>query len=371
MKIPYVDIAAQFEAYRGELLQAVEGVLTSGQYIGGQEIEKFENAFAKLCGTEHAIAVANGTDALILSMSALGIGPSDEVITAPNSWVSSAATIALVGATPVFVDVGADQNMDPDLLELKITERTKAIMPVHLTGKPAQLDPILEVARKHNLFVIEDSAQAVGAVYNGRKCGSMGALNCFSLHPNKNLSACGDAGIITCNDSELYKKVHLLRQHGMPSRNVVELWGYNSRLDAVQAAILNVRIESIDLVITQRRQNADLYFKNLEGLVELPWEAEGSFDTYHLFVIQCDRRNELQSYLEERGVATAIHYPTPLHLQPAAAYLGYKKGDLPVVERQADRILSLPVSQVIGAEQVNYISDQIKKFYAETVAGVS
>lgn len=368
MLVPYVDLGKQYLQLKAEIDSAVLKSLQSGDYIGGRAVDQLEDSFSKLCQVKHSVAVANGTDALILAMKVLGIGKGDEVITAPNSWVSSASTIALVDATPVFVDVLEDQNLDVEKLEGAITKKTKAIIPVHLTGKSAKMDKVLAIAKKHKLYVIEDSAQAVGSKFNDKPCGSMGDINCFSLHPLKNLNACGDAGIITTNNDEFYEKLRLIGKHGMPNRNTVNFWGYNSRLDSIQAAILNVRIKHLEKTLNKRRDNALRYFENLNNkslvkFLSLPFEDKNCVDTFHLFVIQCDRRDELKAYLESKNIGTAIHYPTPIHLQPAAKYLGYKKGDFPVVEKQSSRILSLPVSDVIGFKEVDYVSNCITEFF--------
>lgn len=368
IEVPYVDIGGQYTHQRAELLEIIDQLLSSGQYILGEEVEKFEKSFAALTGAQFAVAVANGTDSLILAFKALEIGPGDEVITAPNSWISSASAIALIGARPVFVDVTPDQTLDPKLLKQAITNRTKAILPVHLTGKCADMNPILELAQTKGIPVIEDAAQAVGAKYFGRSSGSMGLVGSFSLHPLKNLNACGDAGVLVTNDGDLASKFRLLRNHGLTDRNTVSQWGYNSRLDALQAAILNFRLLHLDEIILKRRKNANFYQSRLEDLapqIECPSESEHCWDVYHLFVIQADRRKGLKDFLASKGIQTAIHYPTPIHLQPAARELGYKKGDFPVVERQAERILSIPVHQNLSDEQLEHVVNGIREFYRE------
>lgn len=362
-QIPYVDIGGQYRSQRDELLPLIDALLSSGQYILGEEVAKFEKAFASLCGTRYAVAVANGTDSLILSYRALGIQPGDEVITAPNSWISSASSIALIGARPVFVDVLKDQTMDPEKLEKAITSKTKAILPVHLTGKCADMNPILEVAKKKNIAVIEDAAQSVGARYFGKAAGSMGAIGSFSLHPLKNLNACGDAGILTTNNEALYRKLASLRHHGLEDRNTVNEWGYNSRLDALQAAILNYRFKHLPKIIERRRYNANFYRHELKDLVYCPEDREGCFDVYHLFVIQAERRDALKEFLAKDGIHSAIHYPIPIHLQPCARQLGYHKGSFPEVERQSEQILSLPVHQEMTDPQLERVTKRIRSFY--------
>jgi len=363
MKVPYVDLPAQYAAQRDEILRAVDETLRSGKYILGEQVARFEHRFAELCGAKHAIGVANGTDALILTLKALGVGPDDEVVTVANSWISTASSVALLGGKPVFADVQADQNMDPESLRRAITPRTKAVIAVHLTGKTADMDPILEIAAAHGLYVIEDAAQAVRARYRGRLAGSLGHAASFSLHPLKNLNASGDAGAVTVNDDALAERLRLLRNHGLAGRNEVVEWGFNSRLDSIQAAILNAKIGEVDRVIAARRKHARRYREALGGLVRCPDDAPDCFDTYHLFVIQCDRRDALKAFLKERGVSTAIHYPRPIHLQPCVAKLGWGRGDLPVTEAQAERILSLPVHHMLNADQVDYVIDCVRAFY--------
>lgn len=363
MKVPYVDLPGQYFAQKDEILSSIDEVMGSGQYIMGEAVSKFEKSFAELCNVKHAIGVANGTDSLVMSLKALGVGPGDEVITAPNSWVSSASSIALAGATPVFVDVDDDFNMDPTLLENRITEKTKVIMPVHLTGRAAKMNAIMEIAAKYKLRVLEDSAQAVGANYFGKPCGAIGDIGSFSLHPLKNLNAAGDAGIITTNDDELAEQIRLYRNHGLVGRNDIVQWGYNSRLDSLQAAILNCRVNNVAEVVSKRRKHASIYQHNLKDIVKCPQDDDNCYDAYHLFMIQCDNRDGLKKYLEEKNIFTAIHYPIPLHLQPAASYLGYKAGDFPKVEEQSKRILSLPVHHMLNEEQIEYVCDEVKRFY--------
>ncbi|MCX5794101.1 MAG: DegT/DnrJ/EryC1/StrS family aminotransferase [Elusimicrobia bacterium] len=366
MKVPYVDFQAQYATERRPLLHAIDRVLSRGEYILGREVAAFESALARLCGVRHAVGVANGTDALILTLKALGIGPGHEVITVPNSFVASASCIALAGAQPVFVDVGPDQLMDPRQLERAFTRRTKAVIPVHLTGKCCDMDAIGAAARRRGLPVIEDAAQAVGARYHGRRAGSLGRAACLSFHPLKNLNAAGDAGAVVTDDPRLAERLRLLRNHGLRSRDEVLFWGFNSRLDALQAAILRSRLKRLRAVVARRRRNAETYrhaLADLTDVVQCPQDAPDCQDTYHLFVIQCDRRDALQSFLARRGVATAVHYPTPIHLQPCCADLGYRQGDFPEAERQARRILSLPVHQHLKRSQLAYVIHCIRNCY--------
>ena len=362
VRVPYVNFPQQFKETREETMAAFEAVMSRGDFILGKEVTEFEKEFAQLCAVKHAIGVANGTDSLIMCMRLLGIGPGDEVITTSNSWISSGSSIALIGATPVFVDVAQDQNMDPALLEKAITAKTKCIMPVHLTGRCARMPEILAIAKRHGIPVLEDAAQAAGAKVAGINAGAGGLFSSFSLHPLKNLNATGDAGIITTNDDEMARNLKMMRNHGMRNRDEIDFWGYNSRLDTVQAAILLPRLRKLPEVIEQRRAFAKRYVSALNEIVECPIERDDEFHTYHVFVIQCDRRNELQTFLQGKGIETKIHYPIPIHLQKAAKSLGYKRGDLPVTERQMNRILSLPVHQFLTMEQVDYVIESIQEF---------
>jgi len=365
MNVPYVNLAAQHAPIKDELLASFSDVLDHSQFILGPEVAEFEKRFAELCGTEYSVGVNSGTDALILALKALGIGPGDEVITAPNSFVASASCIGLVGATPVFVDVCEDYNLDPKLIEQAITPQTRAILPVYLTGRTADMNAISDVALRHGLYVIEDCAQAVGASFEGRLAGSLGTVGCFSLHPLKTLNACGDAGILTTNDRALYEEFILQRNHGLQSRDDSVSWSINSRLDTIQAAILLVKLKYWEEWTEQRRSNAHVYQKLLADIpgVDLPIDLPNEYAVYHTFVIQAERRDALQAHLNDAGIGTAIHYPTPIHLQTAAASLGYVKGSFPVTERLAGRILSLPIYPELRHEELEYVASNIRSFY--------
>jgi dTDP-4-amino-4,6-dideoxygalactose transaminase len=363
LAVPFFNLGWQQELIKAELLAATERVLIGGKYILGEEVDAFEAEFAADCGTRYAVGVANGTEAIILTLKALGIGLGDEVITAPNSYLASAAAIALTGATPVFVDVGADYNLNPQLLPNAITPRTKAILPVHLTGKPAQMPEILAIAQRYNLAVIEDASQAVGAMYNRQKVGSFGIAGCFSLHPLKNLNACGDGGIITTNDENLYRYLLKARNHGLQDRDRCEFWSYNSRLDTLQAALLRVKLKYLPAWTEVRRANAQFYRQQLSNLLIVPQEKPEEYAVYCSFVIQSQQRDALQSFLAQREIETKIHYPIPIHLQAAAQNLGYKLGDFPVTEQQAQTILSLPVYPELSIEQRQQVVSTIQEFY--------
>ncbi len=364
MKINYIHLGIQHKEIKQDILDSIGKLLDNGQFILGEETQKFEERFATLCDTKYALGVGNGTDTMILSMRALGIGHGDEVITAPNSYLASASSIALAGATPVFADVREDYNINPIEIEKKITKKTKAIIPVHLTGRPADMDAIMKIAKANNLHVIEDAAQAVGAKYNNQAVGSFGITGSFSLHPLKNLGACGDGGVITTNDEALFSYLGKARTHGHSSRDEVDFWSFNTRIDNLQAAILNVKFNELEKWNSRRRAIAALYREGLKSLpLYLPTDTEKEYAVYHTFIIQTDRRDALMQFLSEQRVDTKIHYPVPIHLQKAAAYLGYKKGDFPMTEKQCETILSLPVFPQLTDEEVNYVIEKINLFY--------
>jgi dTDP-4-amino-4,6-dideoxygalactose transaminase len=367
--VPYVNIAVQHAAIKAELLEAVGRVIDSGQFVFGEQVELFEECFAELCGVRYAVAVNSGTDALILALRALGVGPGDEVITVPNSFVATASCIALGGARPVFVDVRDDYNMDPDWLERVITSRTRAILPVHLTGRPADMDPILEVAKAHGIHVVEDAAQAVLAEYRGRRVGSFGAIGCFSLHPLKTLSACGDGGVLTTNDEALYQELKLLRNHGLRNRDECDVWSINSRLDTLQAAILLVKLKYLNQWTERRRANAAFYQETLDEVpgLSIPRDQPYEKAVYHTFVVQTERRDELKQYLADHGIGSAIYYPIPIHMQRAAASLAYLPGSFPVAEKQAKHILSLPIYPELRQEDLEYVVSSVHSFYQQGV----
>lgn len=363
--IPYVDLGAQYAEERKELLDIIDRTMAEGQMVGGKAIEDFEREVAAFHGVKHVVALNSGTDALYLGLIAMGIGPGDEVITPPNSFVASTAVVVQAGAKPVFVDVLDDQNVDPAKIEAAITPRTKAIMPVHLTGRVADMDPILAIARRYGLKIIEDSAQAIGSRYRDRLSGTFGDIGCFSAHPLKNLNAAGDGGFVATNDDAYAEAIRLLRNHGLADRNTVTRFGQVSRMDTLQAAILRYRFTRLDRIIERRRANAALYRKLLDpDLVFAPPERDYEFNTYHTYVVQVDHRGALQKYLGERGIGTAIHYPIPIHLQPAAACLGHKLGDFPVCERQSRRILTLPIHPGLKPDDVARVAATANDFLA-------
>ncbi|HEY0832495.1 MAG TPA: DegT/DnrJ/EryC1/StrS family aminotransferase [Azospirillum sp.] len=365
-KIPYVNVAAQFAEEREELMARIEAVFARGSFVGGPTVDRLEEELAAFHGVpaDRVVALNSGTDALILGMKALGLGPGDEVITPPNSFVASTAAIVAVGATPVFADVLDDQTLDPDAAAAAITPRTRAIMPVHLTGRVCAMDRLTALAGRHGLAIVEDAAQSIGSFHHGRISGTFGELGCFSLHPLKNLGAAGDAGFLLARDAEVARRVRLWRSHGLADRNTVTEWGTVSRLDSLQAEILRFRLTRLPDVLARRRRNAARYRELLADLpVFIPPERPDTVDTFHTFVVQLDRRDALRDFLAARGVATAIHYPVPLHLQPAARSLGYGPGAFPVTERQAARIVTLPVNQFLADDDLVHIADLMGEFH--------
>ena len=363
--IPYVNLGAQWQDDRDELLPIIDSVLGSGQYVGGDEVDKFEKNMAELCQVKYAVALNSGTDALTLGLYLSGIGRGDEVITPPNSFIASTAVIVHLGAKPVFVDVLPDQNIDPGKIEAAITENTKAIMPVHLTGRVCDMDPIMQVANKHGLAVVEDAAQAIGSKYIGKPSGSIGDVGCFSTHPLKNLNACGDGGFLTTNDEKIYAKAKSLRNHGIADRDRVVSFGYVSRMDNLQASILNYRLDKLKDIIVKRRKNADKYLEGInKSNIFFPEEQKYEYNTYHTFVIQTERRDALKKHLFENGIETAIHYPTPIHMQIAIESLGYQEGDFPIAEKQSEQILTLPVNQSLETVDIEKIISTINRFFS-------
>lgn len=363
MKIPYVGLKRQQENIKDEIIEAISKVLDHSFFILGDEVIQFEEKMGKYCQVNHTIGLNSGTDALFLALKCLGIGKGDEVITVPNSFLASTSSIVVSEAKPVFVDVKEDMNINPDLIESAITENTKAILPVHLTGKPVDMKNILKIAKDHDIFVIEDAAQAIGAEINGKRVGSFGDVNCFSLHPLKNLNACGDAGAITTNDEKIYNQLLQLRNIGLKNRDEADIWGYNSRLDTIQAAILNVKFKYLDSWIKKRRENAKFYSNQLKDIVKVPSENPGEKSVYHTYIIQTDKRDKLKKYLAENGIDSKIHYPIPIHLQKAAAQLNYKKGDFPITEKLTETILTLPIYENLTDIELNYIVEKIKYFF--------
>lgn len=363
--ISWVDLKSQYLAKKSEILAMVDRVFTGAEFVNGKSVDLLESEIAQYVGVKHVACLNSGTDALVFSMRGLGIGSGDEVITPPNSFVASTSSVVHTGATPIFVDVKEDQNIDPALIEAAITPRTKAIIVVHLAGRPADMDAINEIAKRHGLFVIEDSAQAFGAKYAGVMCGALGDVGCFSAHPLKIFNAAGDAGFITTNNTDLFNKIKLMRNHGLIDRTTAVEWGYVSRMNALQAELLRMRLaEEFSENLNARQINASLY-KNLlnSKFVFIPPVSAKAFHTYMCLVIQVPRRDELQKHLLDLGVKVAIHYPVPIHMQPVAQYLGYKEGDFPMTEKQAKSIMTIPVHQYLKRHEIEYVANAINDFY--------
>jgi len=362
--IPLVDLKAQYLSIQDEIDGAIQRVVDSTSFIMGPDVRAFEDEFARFCGVRYAVGVDSGTAALHLAFLTCDIGLGDEVITTPHTFIATIGMLGRVGARPVFVDIDPrTYNMDPAKIEAAITERTKAVMPVHLYGQPAEMDLILEIADKHGLKVIEDAAQAHGAEYKGRRAGSMGHVAIFSFYPGKNLGAYGDAGAVVTDDGEIAEKVRLLRNHGRRDKYEHLLQGFNYRIDTLQAAILRAKLAHLEEWNEARRRRAAAYRGLLGDLdLVLPYEPEHVRAVYHLFVVRLQERDALAKYLRERGISTGIHYPIPLHLQPACRHLGYKEGDFPITEECARQVLSLPMYPELTQAQIQEVVRAIKEF---------
>lgn len=367
MKVPFVDLKEQYGEIRRAVDEKFQEVLRDTAFILGKNVAQFEQEFAAYCSVRHAVGVKNGTDALTLTLKALGLGHDNEVITAANTFIATAEAIVHAGCTPILVDVLLDTyNIDPEQLQEKITPKTKAIIPVHLYGQPVDMDPIMQVAKEHNLFVIEDAAQAHGARYKGKKVGSIGDVACFSFYPSKNLGAYGDAGAVVTDDEEIALTVRKLRDHGSIEKYQHDLVGYNSRLDALQAVVLSVKLKHLDRWSQMRQQNAHLYGKLLSQIpaIVTPHVLEEAQHVYHLYVIRVERgsRDRLKEHLQAKDIGAGLHYPKPIHLTKAFAYLGYREGDFPVTEKSAGTILSLPMYPELRADQIEYVTQEINDF---------
>jgi dTDP-4-amino-4,6-dideoxygalactose transaminase len=370
MKIPFVDLKALHKPISADLAKAIARVMENTAFIQGSEVKAFEDAFASYLGVRQCVAVNSGTAALHLALLGLGVGPGDEVITVSHTFIATSEAISAVGARPVFVDVDpVTYTMDPAKVEAAITSRTKAILPVHLYGYPAEMDALLDIAKRHNLALVEDACQAHGASYKGRMAGTMGVAGCFSFYPGKNLGACGEGGALVTNDEAFAKKVRMLREHGSVQKYVHVLPGYNFRLEGIQGAVLAVKLPHLDGWNDRRRAIAKRYNERLagQGLV-LPKEESHARHVYHLYVIQAEDREALRDHLAQRGIETGLHYPIPLHQQEAYASLGYRTGDFPVTEQATQRILSLPMYPDMSLEAADYVSDAIIEWAKGRVA---
>lgn len=365
LAVPMVDLVAQHARVRAEIEAAFARVVGSARFIGGEECEALEAEFASYCGAAHACGVANGTDALTLALRAFDVGPGDEVVTVANTFIGTGEAILLCGARAVFVDVEPETcTMDPGRLSRALTPRTKVILPVHVYGHPADMDSILEIAARRGLRVLEDAAQAHGASLNGRRAGSLGHAACFSFYPSKNLGAYGDAGMVTSSDAGFIDRVRRLANHGAGTHrydNVVA--GTNSRLDALQAAVLRVKLRHLDQWNAERRERVEAYTRALEGTpgLALPRERVGARSAWHLYTVRSRDRERLRAHLAQKGIATAVHYPRPIHLQPAMASVGGRPGDLPVSERLSEEVLSLPLYPELRLETVERIAAEVRR----------
>ncbi|MGQ9478240.1 MAG: DegT/DnrJ/EryC1/StrS family aminotransferase [Candidatus Bipolaricaulia bacterium] len=362
MGVPFDPLGRQYSAISAEIDRAIKAVLSSGRYILGENVMRFEEEFARYCGTKYAVGISSGTAALHLALLACGVGPGDEVITAANTYIATIFAISYVGARPVLVDIDPESyTLDIAQVERAITERTGAIIPVHLYGQCADMDPIMKLARNYGLKVIEDAAQAHGAEYKGRRAGSFGDAGCFSFYPSKNLGACGDGGAVVTNDKEIYEKLRIYRYMGQPKKHLHLVIGYQERLDELQAAILRIKLRHLDRWNEQRRKWAALYDKLLADTpVVCPKEQPYGRHVYHLYVIRVKWRDAVKARLAEAGIETQIHYPTPAHLQPAYANIGYAKGSFPITERYSEEILSLPLYPELKEEEVREVAQELK-----------
>ncbi|WGG45447.1 DegT/DnrJ/EryC1/StrS family aminotransferase [Rossellomorea sp. DA94] len=368
MKVPMLDLTEQYQNLKEEIHTAMEDVMSKAHFILGQNVKDLEASVAEYSNAAHGIGVANGSDALNISILGLNIGPGDEVICPSFTFFATAGAVARAGATPVFVDIDPKTfNIDPEKIEAVITPKTKAIIPVHLYGQMADMDKIKEIADKHNLAIIEDAAQSIGSLYKGKKVGELGTTACYSFFPTKNLGAYGDAGMIITSDDEVGERMRVIRVHGSKPKYYHHVLGYNSRLDELQAAILNVKFKHLDDWSNQRRENAyyynELLHKELGDVIVTPYEEEFNHHVYHQYTIRVPKRDELQAYLKEQGVATMIYYPQPLHLQPVFKELGFNEGDLPETEKAAKEAISLPMFPELKREQQEYVVSKIKEFY--------
>lgn len=376
MEVPFFELKKQFQLIEEEIKQAIFDLFKTQQFILGPKVEEFENVIAKYCHTNYAIGVASGSDAILLSLMAVGIEPGDEVIIPSFTFFATAGSVSQVGAVPVFVDIDPETyNIDPSKIEEKITKRTKAIIPVHLFGQCADMNPILDIGKKRNIYIIEDAAQAIGALYKpnpneeGKRAGQMGNLGCFSFYPTKNLGGFGDGGMVVTNDSNLAEKVRILRVHGSKIKYFHKFIGINSRLDAIQAVILLVKFKYLDKWIEERQRRANLYSTlfnespSVLDLIKLPKVQYNNRHIFNQYVIRVPQRDRLREFLAKEGIGTDIYYPIPLHLQECYSFLKYKKGDLPNSEKASEETLALPIYPEMTEEQQIFVVDRIKKFY--------
>ncbi|MEN6321046.1 MAG: DegT/DnrJ/EryC1/StrS family aminotransferase [Syntrophaceae bacterium] len=363
MNVPFLDLKAQYKTIKDEIHSAISEVMENTAFAGGPFVAKFENEFTSFCNCKHAIGVGNGTDALWLSLIALGVGSGDEVITVPNTFIATAEAITYCGAQPVFVDVDEKTyNMNPSLLEAAITPRTKAIIPVHIFGQPADMDPIMAIAKARGLFVVEDACQAHGAEYKGRKAGSMGNTGCFSFYPGKNLGAYGEAGAVVTNDDSLADKMRVFRDHGQAKKYYHSMIGWNARMDGIQGAVLGVKLKYLLDWNEARRKRAQEYNTMLSPLSDVikPYAADYAKHVYHIYAIRVKERDRVMKFLSDKGISCGIHYPVPIHLQDAYSFLGLGQGSFPVAEKCASEFLSLPMYAELTSDQIAYVVETLK-----------
>jgi len=366
MEVPFLDLKVQYRQIESELLPILTNAMENAAFIGGPQVSGFEEEFSQFCDSKYCVGLNSGTDALRFALMAADVGSEDEVITVPNTFIATTEAISQTGARPVFVDVDPGTcNMDPSKIEPAITDRTKAIIPVHLYGQPADMDSILDIANRHGLVVIEDACQAHGALNKGRKAGSIGLAGCFSFYPGKNLGAFGEGGAVVTQDEKIAKKIQMIRDHGQSKKYYHDMEGYNGRLDAIQAGVLRLKLKRLPSWNASRQKNAVYYNEKLADIpeIQLPVEAVFAKSVYHLYVIHTDRRDELQKFLSEKGIATGLHYPLPLHLQRAYVHMGLKEGAFPVAENSARRLLSLPMFAELTTDQIDYVTEQIRSFF--------
>ena len=367
MRVKYSYLEEQFQDH-DEIFRALDELIKTGDYTLGNPVQEFEHGFAKLIGTKYAIGVNSGTDSLFLSLKAVGVGPGDEVITTPNTFIATVGAIVATGAKPVFVDVLEDYTINPELIKKAITTRTKALMPVHYAGHPAAMPEIMAIAKNNGISVVEDACQAITATIDNKCVGTFGITGGFSLHPLKNLNVWGDGGVVVTDSEEIRNRLTLLRNHGLKNRDEVEIFGYNSRLDSLHAVVGNYLIKKIDEITETRikwAQKYDRELSELKNFITIPErQSHKKRSVFHLYMIMVKKRDKLLSYLTANGIEAKIHYPIPLHLQRAAANLEYKKGDFPVTESQCNSILSLPVHQHLSEDQIDYVIEKIKDFYS-------
>ncbi len=367
MKVPFLDLKRQYASIKTDIDSALERVLSHTQFILGPEVKQFEENLARYSGSSYAVGCASGTDALLLSLRACGVGPGDEVITSTFSFFATAGVISRLGATPIFVDILPESyNIDTRQIEKKITKKTKAIMPVHLFGQCADMDEILFIAKKHKLRVVEDAAQAIGSTYKGKRAGTMGDLGCFSFFPSKNLGAYGDAGAVVTNDSELADKIRMLRVHGSRKKYYHETVGYNSRLDTLQAAILDAKLKYLDSWTEKRRKNAQFYNQAFSGLpVQLPQEEKDKYHIFHQYTLSAPKRDQFKEYLKQKEIGCDTYYPLPLHQQECYYDLAQRNGSLPIAEKKALEVVSLPIFPELSQPELDYIAESVTCFYRQ------